>query len=356
MACPARAAAEDPPAWADLVRAEAPPRAANDNPALNLTTTFTPDAVGNVVATTPPLLHVSNATFDQDRRKLLDIDPDPGSGTRTATNTIYDPNGRVIEVDKGRTNTNGNNFVDQETTLTSFDPNGNKVEAQVLNGPVGNTPLTVTQTSYDALNRPICTAERNNAAAFAALPPACAQGPGGAYGPDHISQIGGACLRAGQRPDPGDAAGQKVSETRGVGTSIQGLYGSWTYACYQGTQYLFGNRRISAPYGPEAKSRRISDPAWLTRRDPAQVARLYPAQAAAKGVTTGVGYADCTVAADGVLTACQPFGGDPPDLGFSEAAVQAVAGLRMSPWTDAGGPADGARVRIPITFTQAAGK
>jgi len=39
--------------------------------ALNLTTTFTPDSWGNVTAVTDPLSHVSNATFDLDRRKLL---------------------------------------------------------------------------------------------------------------------------------------------------------------------------------------------------------------------------------------------------------------------------------------------
>jgi hypothetical protein len=114
--------------------------------------------------------------------------------------------------------------------------------------------------------------------------------------------------------------------------------------------------RMAAPYRPEGKERRISDPAWLTRLDPAAVAHLFPVAAMTKGVKAGVGYADCTVAADGTLGACQPYGGDPPDLGFSEAAVQAVSALRMSPWTDAGGPIDGARIRIPVQFTQAAAK
>ena len=105
-----------------------------------------------------------------------------------------------------------------ETTLASFDPNGNKTEVQVLNGPVGSAALTVVQTSYDALNRAICVAERNNATAFGALPGACIQGPGGAYGPDHITQFAY------------DLAGQKLTETRGVGTCpIQALYGTWTY-------------------------------------------------------------------------------------------------------------------------------
>ncbi|HEY1561944.1 MAG TPA: RHS repeat-associated core domain-containing protein, partial [Caulobacteraceae bacterium] len=202
------------------------------NPALNLTTGFTPDAWGNVTATTTPLGHVSNATFDPDRRKLMDIDadPTPGSGTRTATSTTYDPDGRVIEVDKGTTNASGGAFAALETTLTTFDPNGNRIEVQALNGTVGQAALIVVQTSYDPLNRPICAAERNNAAVFSSLPTsACVQSAGGAAGPDHISQLAGACPRAGQRPEPGNLAGQKLTETRGVGTPIQGLYGTWTY-------------------------------------------------------------------------------------------------------------------------------
>ncbi|MGH7022554.1 MAG: hypothetical protein ACREEB_03070 [Caulobacteraceae bacterium] len=88
----------------------------------------------------------------------------------------------------------------------------------MLNGTVGSSPLTVVETSYDPLNRPICTAERNNAAVFATLPTnACTQGLGSAAGPDHITQFAY------------DLAGQKLSETRGVGTPIQGLYGTWTY-------------------------------------------------------------------------------------------------------------------------------
>jgi RHS repeat-associated protein len=194
--------------------------AVGTHPALNLATQFTPDTWGNITAITTPLGHVSNATFDQDRRKLLDIDadPTPGSGTRTATSTIYDANGRVIEVDKGTTNASGGAFAALETTLTGFDPNGNKTQVQALNGTVGQAPLVVVQTSYDPLNRPICTAERNNAAVFSTLPTsACVQSAGGAAGPDHISEF------------TYDLAGQKLTETRGVGTPIQGLYGTWTW-------------------------------------------------------------------------------------------------------------------------------
>jgi RHS repeat-associated protein len=187
--------------------------AVGSNPALNLTTTFTPDAFGNVTQTQSPLGHISNATFDDDRRKLMDIDPDPGSGVRTAARTTYDANGRAIEVDKGTYS--GSTFTALETTLTTFDPNGNKTEVQVLNGPTGSAPLVVTQMSYDPLNRPLCTAEREGA--FTSLPGACTLGTATSYGPDRITQLAY------------DLAGQKLTETHGVGTSIQTLYGTWTY-------------------------------------------------------------------------------------------------------------------------------
>jgi YD repeat-containing protein len=187
-------------------------------PALNLTTTFTPDGWGNITATTDPLSHVSNQTYDFDRRKILSIDPDPGTGVRTATNSVYDANGRTIEVDKGTTNASGSTFTALETTLTAFDPNGNKTQVSVLNGPSGSSPLTVTQMSYDPLNRVICTAERENAAVFTSLPGACFQSAGSGVGPDHISKL------------THDLAGQKLVETRGVGTSIQSAYATYTYS------------------------------------------------------------------------------------------------------------------------------
>ena len=113
--------------------------------------------------------------------------------------------------------------------------------------------------------------------------------------------------------------------------------------------------RIAAPFGEDAKQRRIADPVWLSAPSLSELSRLYPAQANAKGVTAGTGAVDCTVAADGSLVDCQADGaGDPPNLGFSDAALKAVVGMRMSPWTDDGGPVDGARIRLPIRFTSVA--
>lgn len=113
--------------------------------------------------------------------------------------------------------------------------------------------------------------------------------------------------------------------------------------------------RIAAPFGDDAKQRRIADPVWLSAPSLAALSRLFPAQATAKGVTAGVGTVDCTVAADGSLVDCRTGdAGDPPNLGFSDAALKAVAGMRMSPWTDDGGPVDGARIRLPVRFTSVA--
>jgi hypothetical protein len=112
---------------------------------------------------------------------------------------------------------------------------------------------------------------------------------------------------------------------------------------------------IAAPFAEDTKSRRITDPVWLAVPDPAGLSQMFPQAAAQKGVYSGMGTADCTVAADGALQACRASGdGDPPGFGFSDAAAKAAAVMRMSPWTESGGPVDGALVRIPIRFTQAA--
>jgi TonB family protein len=113
--------------------------------------------------------------------------------------------------------------------------------------------------------------------------------------------------------------------------------------------------RLPAPYRDEFKQKRIVDPAWLAAPGFARLAELFPAQATAKSVTEGTGVVDCTVGADGALTACRAVGaGGPAGLGFAEAAVKAAGALRMSPWTDEGGPVDGAQVRVPIRFTSVA--
>jgi RHS repeat-associated protein len=187
MVCVARAFSDDepPPSRSDCGIPHLFARAANDNaPLPDLATTFTLDTWGNVTATSDPLTHTSNQTFDLDRRLLLAIAPDPGTGTgaRPATNTTYDANGRAIEVDKGTTNAAGTTFTAVETTDTAFDPLNRTTQALIGTGSYGIL-------TYDSLGR-------RQTLTFQ----------------DTSSQTWhGACPRAGQRPDPGDNADRVTS-------------------------------------------------------------------------------------------------------------------------------------------------
>jgi TonB family protein len=110
--------------------------------------------------------------------------------------------------------------------------------------------------------------------------------------------------------------------------------------------------RMPAPDSADILDRRIHGAVWAAAPDPSQMAQLFPAPAAAKGVNAGVGAVDCTVGADGALTACQAGPAEPPDVGFSEAALKAVSALRLAAWSAAGGPVEGASVRVPIRFSR----
>jgi hypothetical protein len=96
--------------------------------------------------------------------------------------------------------------------------------------------------------------------------------------------------------------------------------------------------------------RTITKPEWITQIDPEAVVSVYPDAAAQLGVKSGRGVADCAVAPDGKLTDCKPAPATPPALGFSEAAVRVASAMQMNPWSEGGGPVDGVRLRLPVTF------
>ena len=104
--------------------------------------------------------------------------------------------------------------------------------------------------------------------------------------------------------------------------------------------------RFPAPGG--AENRRIEAPYWVAGFDPDQALKLYPPEAAAKGVATGHGIAKCIVGSDGTLTDCAPMEAEPDGLGFSEAAARLAETMRMNPWTPDGSPVDGAVVRVGV--------
>ncbi len=108
--------------------------------------------------------------------------------------------------------------------------------------------------------------------------------------------------------------------------------------------------RLIDPKGADFQARRIGQPTWVAVPDPAVLASVFPAAAAAKGVAHGLAVAECVVKPDGRLGPCKPLSADPDGLGFSDAAVKVAAAMRMNPWTDDGGPVDGATIQVPIQF------
>lgn len=101
-------------------------------------------------------------------------------------------------------------------------------------------------------------------------------------------------------------------------------------------------------------ARAVSHPRWIRGPDEELLA-IFPRAAADKGLTKGVGVADCAIAADGSLTDCRVAREDPVGLGFGPAAVRVAQAMQMSPWTDDGRPVDGARIRLPVQFNKPAG-
>jgi TonB family protein len=103
---------------------------------------------------------------------------------------------------------------------------------------------------------------------------------------------------------------------------------------------------IRLPPPDAQQDRTIAQPHWLTRLDAAPA--VFPPQAAARGVTRGVGVVDCVVGAGGALTQCAPGPGAPAGLGFSEAVAQIASNLKVAIWSDDAGPVLGGQVRLEL--------
>ncbi|HSV03287.1 MAG TPA: energy transducer TonB [Phenylobacterium sp.] len=100
-----------------------------------------------------------------------------------------------------------------------------------------------------------------------------------------------------------------------------------------------------APPGPE---RTVTAPTWLVGFDPEAAPKLFPPEAAAKGLTSGRGVARCRVAEDGSVQDCAPETADPDGLGFSEAAAKLASTMKMNLWSADAGPVEGGIVHVAI--------
>ncbi len=187
------------------------------SPHIAATTTFTYDGQGDVLSADGPrtdVTDVSYATYDALRRKVFEIAPDPdGAGPLlySAKKTTYDVVGRMTKAEQGTaTNTTGAGFTALVTHDYTYDPVGNKRSDK--------GPDSLTHVSYDALDRPLCTAQRLNRAVFATVTSdACVLGTQGSFGPDRIAKT------------IYDAAGQVLQEYRAFGTALQQVYATHAY-------------------------------------------------------------------------------------------------------------------------------
>jgi YD repeat-containing protein len=162
--------------------------------------------------------YTSNYIWDANRRLVMVIAPDTGTGVLLATQYTYDSDGQLTQVQHGTTtSTTGSPFTAVETTTYTYDAGGRKTETTVLNGTYTNSTahpaLSLTQVDYDADDRPTCTATR--LAPAGTLPTsACTQSSGGQ---DPISQT------------VYDADGRVQQVNEGVGTSIAITYAAYGY-------------------------------------------------------------------------------------------------------------------------------
>jgi TonB family protein len=120
----------------------------------------------------------------------------------------------------------------------------------------------------------------------------------------------------------------------------------WTTAPHHADIWVDIPIRFPAPGAPD--DRTLRSPYWVAGFDPDQALKVFPREAADKGLTSGYGVARCVVAKDGTLTACSPQPADPQGLGFSEAAVKLAASMRMNPWLPNGEPVDGTVVELGV--------
>jgi RHS repeat-associated protein len=158
------------------------------------TTTTTWDSIGDPVTVDGPLVgDVTRYFHDAMRQQIGVIGPDPdGAGGRAypAAKTHYNPDGQVDQTWRGttagQTPSDWDAFASLQTSTTLYDAQGRKTRDTAF---VGSVNPSVTQYSYDAAGRLICTAVRMNPATFGSLPPsACTPATIGSFGPDRITQ------------------------------------------------------------------------------------------------------------------------------------------------------------------------
>ncbi len=98
----------------------------------------------------------------------------------------------------------------------------------------------------------------------------------------------------------------------------------------------------------------IGKPRWTAIPQARDLATVLPAQAKAAGVLQASVVLQCSVAADGGLTACAVQAETPGDFGYGQAALTLASRFRVALWTEEGLPTIGGQLRLPIRFDYSA--
>ena len=187
---------------------------------VSATTSYVYNNAGQPIQVTNPTGGTTHLFYDAVGRKTGEIHPDPGTGVRLASRTTYDSDDRVTLEEKGTamgtTATALAGLSIHESVANLYDSVGRKVRTTHSSG---GAIQALTQFSYDASDRLICTAVRMNPAAFGGLPAsACSLGTEGSQGPDRIER------------NFYDPAGQLLRVERAVGTPLVQDYARYSYS------------------------------------------------------------------------------------------------------------------------------
>jgi RHS repeat-associated protein len=168
----------------------------NGSGTLTATTAMSYDSIGNLVSVDGPLSGTADTTqyrYDSAREVSGVVGPDPdgaGSLHNRAIRATYDGHGLVTKVERGTVNSYSDSdwaaFSSVEEIDNSYDSNLRPVTEAVA---AGGATYALTQTSYDALGRVQCVAQRMNPSVYGSLPSdACTLSTSGSYGPDRIAK------------------------------------------------------------------------------------------------------------------------------------------------------------------------